>query len=286
MNSNDCTQSAECRLAVEHLLDYLEEPGQRRDALDSAIAHMQNCPYCESSIEYLIRALTTDEEDRLTCSECQASLPAYLQAELEGRAHDEDWEPIVGHLEICPYCAAVYASLSDLVALAYGERGEPPTHYPEPDLSFLRTESTAEREEDDLTWRLDDLGHLLIQLAEGTIRALEQPAPRPAYAGVKSAEARRTLGQFSLEEAVEDLALTLKVEESRDKAERCTVIITVDIPSQGGWPNLAGTRVTLKRGEKELATRWTDAFGTAVFESVQKADLAHLTFEIAPQRET
>lgn len=267
-------------------MEYLEEPGRRHDALDSAMAHMQRCPYCESSIEYLIRALTTDEEDRLTCSECQASLPAYLQAELEGRADDAGWEPITRHLETCPYCAAVYASLSDLVALAYGERGEAPADYPEPDLSFLRTGATAERDGGDLWWQLDELGHLFIRLAEGAVRALEQPTPRPSYAGVKSAEARRTLGQFSLEEPVEDLAITLKVEESRDDPERCMVIITVDIPSQGGWPNLSGTRVTLKRGEKELATQWTDAFGTVVFDDVQRADLTRLTFEIAPQRET
>jgi hypothetical protein len=66
----------------------------------------------------------------------------------------------------------------------------------------------------------------------------------------------------------------------RGDPTRCTVIVKVNIPSRGGWPNLAGTEVMLKRGELELDTQTTDAYGEAVFERIATDDLAHLIFEI------
>ncbi|HDQ74104.1 MAG TPA: hypothetical protein ENN19_18720 [Chloroflexi bacterium] len=288
MNDDNHTQTTECRLTIERLLVYLDEPDPQRVDLNEVINHMRACPFCESGLEYLIRALATDTEDLLTCGACQALLPEYLQAEMAGRAQDEAWReawsPVTFHLETCPYCAAVYASLFDLVALAQGERGAEPPSYPEPDLPFLELEPEEARRAFDLTWKLNELGHVIIQLAEGAARALERVSSQPAYAAVKSG-AERALGQFTLEEAVEDLAVILEIEKSRDDAAYCIVIVTVDIPSKGGWPNLAGSKVILRYGEEELGTQWTDAFGTAVFEDVQRADLERLTFEIVPSAE-
>ncbi len=288
MNDNNHIPMTACRFAIERLLAYLEEPYPQRVDLNEVINHMRDCPFCESGLEYLVRALATDAEDLLTCGACQALLPEYLQAEMAGQAQDEAWReawrPVTFHLETCPYCAAVYASFFDLVALAQGERGAEPPHYPEPDLSFLALDPEDARRALNLTWQLNELGHVIIQLAEGAIRALKQPPPQAAYAAVKSGP-ERTLGQFTLGEALEDLAVILKIEKSRDDAAYCIVIITVDIPSKGGWPNLAGSRVVLRYGEEKLGAQWTDAFGTAVFEDVQRANLERLTFEIVPTAE-
>ena len=280
-------QTAECRLAIERLLAYLEEPARHRAALSAAISHMSECPHCGNRIGYLVRALTTDEEDQLTCHECQDFLPDYLQAEMDGRAHQDRWRPVALHLETCPHCSAVYATLSDLAELAYGERGVEPPRYPVPKLPFLRAKKAASPQPLKIPWRLDEVGRLIIEFSAELLRALQVPAYQPAYATIrlKSDQARRVLYQFSLKEAGEDLEVTITAEERRDDPARCTVIVEVNIPSRGGWPNLGGTEVKLKRGEQELETQWTDAFGKAVFEGIDTDDLGHLVFEITPVQE-
>jgi glutaredoxin len=276
-------QTAECRVAIEQLLAYLEDPNLHRADAGAAIDHIRECPHCEKRVGYLVRALTTHEEDRLTCQECQDLLPDYLQAEAAGRASQARWHPVALHLETCPHCSATYATLSDLIGLTFEERGEEPPDYPVPDLSFLRPEPA------EIPWRLDELGRLIIEFSADLLRALQPPAYQPAYATfrLKSDQLRRTLCQLSLKEAVRDLEVSITAEEMRGDATQCTIVVEVNIPSRGGWPNLADTEVTVKRGELQLDTQLTDAFGKAVFEGMATDDLARLVFEIKPgERET
>ena len=277
-------QTMDCRVAVERLLAYLENPDLHRAEADAALSHIGKCPHCENRMRHLIRALTTDEEDSLTCQECQDLLPDYLQAKREGQAHERRWRPVAFHLETCPHCSAAVATLSDLIELAYGERGEEPPQYPVPVLSFLPQRDRPVRP-GTVRWRLDELGHLIIEFSTELVRVFQAPAYRPAYAmaGVKSGKASRTLCQLSLREAIEDLEVTITAEETRGDPVRCTVIVEVNIPSRGGWPNLADTEVALKRDERELETQLTDAFGKAVFEGIATDDLPHLVFEITPR---
>jgi tetratricopeptide (TPR) repeat protein len=170
----------DCHAAIEQLLDYWENPDQHRAEADAAISHIKKCPHCESRMGHLIRALTTDEEDSLTCQECQDLLADYLQAEAEGWAHEERWRPVAFHLETCPHCSAAYASLSDLIALAYGERGEEPPRYPVPELSFLRQDRPPQPVS--IPRRLDELGRLIIEFFAEFVRALQPPAYQRAYA--------------------------------------------------------------------------------------------------------
>jgi hypothetical protein len=81
---------------------------------------------------------------------------------------------------------------------------------------------------------------------------------------------------------IDDLQATITVEDMRADPAYCTVTVEADIPSRGGWPNLAGTEVMLKRGELELDTQRTDAHGEVVFEGIATDDLAHLVVEITP----
>jgi len=205
---------------------------------------------------------------------------------MDRRAQEVKWHSVAFHLEICPHCSEVYAALVDLVGLAYGEQGVEPTRYPIPELPFLRIERGAQPQQIEVDWRLDELGSLVIRFSTELMHALRSPSHQAAYAtaGLKSAKSRRILCQLSLKEVVEDLEVTITAEEQRDYPARCTVIAEVNVPSRGGWPNLAGTRVTLRRDKQELDTQWTDAFGKAVFEKIDTDDLPHLVFQIRPNK--
>jgi len=223
------------------------------------------------------RALLSKQEDKLTCSACQALLAEYVDAQIMGVEAREELAEIEPHLGVCPLCARAYRELMSAMALAYTEKLPQPASRPRFDFSFLR----AEPEKPSFRW--DELGRLIIEFSADLLRALQPaPATQLAYVGVKDDKSRRTLCQFALKEAHEDLEVTVTAEEAQDDPTQCTVVVEVDIPSRGGWPNLAGIELTLKRGELELETQKTDAFGKAVFEGVSTDDLAHLVFEIMP----
>lgn len=275
-------QTAECRVAIERLLAYSDNPTIHRAAAEAALAHVRGCPYCQRRLGPLALALASDEEDQLTCQQCQDRLPEYLQAELQGQAHDPQWHPIALHLEQCPHCAAVYAELAELATLADGEHGTEPPHYPAPRLSFLGSERAAPSQPANKPWQLDTVGRLVIAFSAELLRALQPPMPPAlAGAGIKSGTASRMLYQFALKEDVEDREITITVEQTQGDPTDCAIIVQVDIPSLGGWPHLAGTEITLSRGAQELEMQTTDAFGKALFSGIAVTDLPQLTFTIS-----
>jgi hypothetical protein len=93
----------------------------------------------------LVRAVLGLPDDGLACDECQAWLPAYVDAEVGGLSDHARYLPVKRHLLLCSDCAIAYLELLDL-ALAE-EQGRIPqlTYYPEPDLSFLPGECSDER---------------------------------------------------------------------------------------------------------------------------------------------
>ncbi len=131
-------QTLDCATTIEPLLTYWDDPDSHRAEVDAAIEHIKQCPHCEDRAGHLIRALTTDQEDRLTCQECDSLLPGYVQAETEGRAGGDHWRSVAFHIETCPHCSETHSELVELVELAYGDQGEEPPRYPIPDLLFLR----------------------------------------------------------------------------------------------------------------------------------------------------
>jgi hypothetical protein len=267
-------KTAACYEATEKLLAYFENPDLHQVEVDTAIQHISECSHCEDKVGHLVRALSANEEDTLTCRECQDNLPDYLLAETEGQAAGARWRAVARHLEMCPHCSTAYATMADLTVLAYGEQGAEPPVFPEPDFSFLHPETAK------IPWHLNELKHLVIELSTELLEAL--PPPAPAVVGLKSHQSpQRVLCEFSLEE-VENIVVKVTAEEKRNDPTHCTVSVTVDIPSRGGWPNLTGTLVTLKKDQQDLTSQLTDAFGQAVFEDIVTDDLAHLAFEIAP----
>jgi len=228
-------------------------------------------------MEEFAKAMLSKEEDKMGCSACEAQLAEYVDAQIMGIEPAEDFAQIELHLQVCPHCARAYRELMALVTSAYTERVPHPARKPRFDLSFLPTKPAE-------FFRWDELGRLIIEFSAELVRALQPPAYQPAHAMVKSPKSSRTLCQLFLKKEVgEDLEVTITAEEMRDDPALCTAFVEVNIPSRGGWPNLANTEVTLKRGEVELETQLTDAYGEAIFEGINTDDLAHLVFEITPR---
>lgn len=271
-------ETVHCHMAIERLLTYLDQPDPHKTELNAALRHIATCRYCEQRVGYLVRALNTPDEDTLTCEECEERLPEYYQADIEGHAAGARWRPVARHLATCPHCSAAYATLTDLSTLAFGEQ-DALLSYPPLDLSFLSKEKKTKPPQPEPLWRLDEWGRLIIQFSAELIRAWQPPA---FAAGLKKSETSPpTLGQF-LVQTKEDLEVTITAERQRNDPTHCTMTVQVNIPSQGGWPNLADTEVTLKRDQEVLAIQFTDAYGEAIFEKVATIDLAQLAFEITP----
>lgn len=271
-------ETADCRMALEQLIRYIENPGQPYAAIEAATGHIKTCPHCQERLGYLVHALRDPAEDTLTCQECEDLLPEYLQAQLEAQADGPRWQPVARHLSTCPHCQAVYQELTKINALAYGGQDiNLPHDYPGPDLLFLN------KKNDELAtplWQWDELGHLIIQFSADLIYSW-----RPlAYgtAGLKKA-ASSNLGQCSVETNT-DMQVVIMAEEQRYDPTSCVLTMQVNIPSRGGFPNLGGTTVILKRGQETLASQLTDAYGEAVFEKISLRDLPHLMFEIEPEK--
>ncbi len=93
----------------------------------------------------LVRVILGLPDDAMTCDECQAWLPTYVDADIGGISGHPRYLPVKRHLLLCAGCAVAYLDLLDL-ALAE-ERGwiRPPTYYPEPDWSFLPGECADDR---------------------------------------------------------------------------------------------------------------------------------------------
>ena len=93
---------------------------------------------------HLIRAVTGARDPALTCEECQAWLPSYVDAEVGGLAVGQLYPHIKRHLELCTTCEAVYLEMLELAEAE--EAGILPSfdESPEPDLAFLGPLSLSE----------------------------------------------------------------------------------------------------------------------------------------------
>ena len=268
---------------IETLLTCLKNPDLHRVELEAMLHQIKGSAEGQHRIEWLVKAVTMEREDQLTDQECIDLLPDYYQADLEGQAGEPRWRAVALHLESCPYCSTAYALLSDLIDLAIGERGVEPPDYPEPDLSFLWAASTEAPQTTSRAWGLDELGRLILEFSTELVSAWQLPAQ--AMAGLKSEGAEKVLGQARWEREGVDLEVEIIAKTQPDEPSRCTIMVEANIPSRGGWPNLADTKVTLKRRDKtELDMQLTNAFGQALFEGVDVDDLPELVFQVIPEQ--
>jgi len=93
---------------------------------------------------HLARAVAGVHDPAMTCDECCAQLPAYVDAEVGGLAAGQSYPEVKRHLDLCSECAAEYL---DMLKLALAEdAGELPIPggFPAPDLAFLPPLSFAD----------------------------------------------------------------------------------------------------------------------------------------------
>jgi hypothetical protein len=265
-------ETVECRIAIQQVSAYVADPRSEDGGLVAALEHMRHCPHCSHRIGYLVQALSSGAVDQLNCQTCQERLPEYAANVAAGQAGGK-LRAVAVHLALCPHCAAKYDELLELIALAQGERGAELPSYPVLDLSFLNATTTR-------PWHLEGLGRLVIEFTSELLAGLRMAEPALTPIGLKTDAPATALRPFTLIGEVEDEDVTITVKPARGEPAHCTVIVQVDIPSRGGWPNLGGTLVTLRRGAVMLNSQTTDDLGNAVFERVATDDLAQLVFVI------
>ncbi len=234
--------------------------------------------------DLLIRSLSSaDEEDAMTCEECETALPDYLLAERDGESNLIRWRSVARHLAQCPHCANALRETSELMALGLDEHGAEPQTIPEPNLSFLRFEQDKATQPKADFWHFDKLGQLIIRLGA----ALLSPPARlaPAYALRSEKEERGSgagdqgpLGRLSLgSPTLDDLQVDVSVLPDRDDPSLCTVVARVETSSR--WPNVAGTEVALVAGDVVL-TAVTDESGEVTFRRIAIATLDSATLSV------
>jgi hypothetical protein len=85
----------------------------------------------------LIAAVLGLIDERFTCRECLAALPAYIEAEIGGGVQRREYRPIRRHLLLCPDCSSTYLAVLELALMERHGQLAQSINYPGPDLSFL-----------------------------------------------------------------------------------------------------------------------------------------------------
>lgn len=242
--------------------------------LASALDHIDTCAHCRRRLGFLARALASEREDSLACDECQAQLHEYVQAQADGQAGAPAWADMALHLRACPACAALHAELSGLLAFAQREAGVEPPAYPEPQPAPGRAGLPGVL--------LDRLGRLVIAFSEQLLGAF-QPAPSLAEGPVRSEPEAEQRRELVVDQSAEDRLVTISAEPKRGASDRWVITVRVEIPSTGGWPNLAGSQVLAQVNGVTLAAQLTDPLGNAVFDDIPADSLTSLALVITPR---
>ncbi|MEZ4864459.1 MAG: hypothetical protein R3C14_24305 [Caldilineaceae bacterium] len=278
--SSDATApSLNCTEFQQIVERYLAHPDGEMAHLPAALAHLQGCRRCQAQWDAFLQAFIQDQEDQLTCTAAQAQLPEYVNAQLgsadAGAA--ARWHALQVHLAHCPACHAMFQEVSEMVQIAAMPSFQP-ERTPAPDLSFLAPPAPQLAAPAQVHWRMDEVGALIIEFSRSLLASV---AP-PLMVGLKGDATRKTLCRIDLQEVFADLAVSIVALEAFQDPSHCELLVEVDIPSRGGWPNLAGIAVVIRHGAQVLASRQTDAYGKAVITEIRTADLAELTVQVQP----
>jgi len=123
------------------------------------------------------------------------------------------------------------------------------------------------------------LGRLVIQFSSDLLQSWQPPTLQPAY--FKSGQPA-PIFEAEIDEGLDDLSVAIDVKPQRQDPALLDISVGIDVPSRGGWPNLGGIEVLLKRDETVVRREWTDAFGQIVFSHVPRSDVDDLTFIVTP----
>ena len=279
----------DCEMHASQLLAYLDAPDQH----PAVEVHLATCRACRAKLARLSQAVLAPQTDPLTCSECQAGLPEYVQAQTEGKDAARLFPEVRAHLTLCPHCQRLYQELLEIDDLTSTGTLPKPVAYRQPDLTFLRRVRVPEGFGEVLRrgayWAQSRTQALLVDMKAFTSAALStsfqvpgrqpalafQPVRREAY------EPRKILYQIALgPENLEKLDVDVTVYEQPEQPGVVRVVIHVKVPGQL-LTGFAGSRVQMKTDKATRQAR-TDEGGLAVFEEVSLAELEEATFIIIP----
>ncbi len=270
-------KALKCNRALQQLQAHFENPSNRKRSIKTALEHILSCENCRSRLLTLKQAAASQMEDPIHCEECQQRLPDFLQASIEAGILPDGLEQVSIHLKTCPHCLRVYQDLQEMTRSVYQDWEEAPQQFAPPDLSFLETARTPPNS---LLWSLNETGRMIVEFTREWLEAASRTAgPAPAFAMRSSGEAL----QAAAGEAEIDLEVSFTIEPEGAHPDTCTIGVEVNIPSKGGWPNLANSEVLLTRGDM-VNRETTDAFGQAHFDGIPTKELGALLFEIIPAR--
>ena len=231
-----------------------------------------------TQVHAILQALfAEDTPASADCAWCAYQLAAFVDVELTSNDAQVRFPAVAAHLDQCLSCQQAYQELLALLALEHaGELVAPPVA-PTFDFAYLpQRPAPRPAQPSARPWRLDDLGRLVIQFTAELLAGLQGPALQPAFLKSDTPAALT----YELTDAADDLHVRIEAESQRRNPQQMTIEVAVDIPSRGGWPHLAGSIVTLQRGDELLDQQETDSFGKVVFEDVSATDLPQLSFTV------
>ena len=214
------------------------------------------------------------------------ALLVYIEAELAGRDAAQVHPAIALALADSALWRQEYVALKEFLAWEAQGALRPPPRPPRFDFSYLPAPTpvveptTAAQPQ--LSWYWAQLGYLVVELSDAVQRLLPPPQLQPAYSFVRTGQGAQNEVHFTLENQLADLNLRLTIAREPATGDQCQVIVEAEIPSRGGWPNLADTIVNLKAADTVVQSCLTDAFGKAVFPTVALSQLPALQVEVIP----
>ena len=221
----------------------------------------------------------------------EEEIATYIDAELDQQDVLLQYPRIYAHLAHCASCRAEYEELKTLFALqrqqdaSHPAATSVPTLVPTPAINYHFLKSAKPEESSAQSpWRLEELGSVIIAFTQQLLDSLAPPTQHLAYAKEAPGASPKTLLEYHLDE-IEDLEVKISgkqtaKQQTAKQQDVCSLAVSVNIPSRGGWPNLVGTDVTLSRDGEVLSTGQTDAFGNIIFHNIATEHLPTLEFKI------
>lgn len=236
------------------------------------------------NLTHLLRALDGASEDQLTCAEWEGRLPDYVQAVVDGRSMDAEWQEISQHVASCLHCSQEVELLATMLRNLYAELPDAPALANlEPDLTFLQPATTPVSALTEPWWR-DALGRLAIALS-AVFDAGWQPALQPASSGLKSGTTQQTVATLTVPDQGDGYTVQVQILRANGTpathADLCTVTVNVTAPRRDPL-SLDGLAITLSQDGQVIDQQWTDALGVALFTAIPVTRLPHLVLTLAP----
>ena len=266
--------SPTCTIDATTLIGYLSQPS----AAPELSAHVAGCAHCQLRLLEMAAAANSGGHGRRQHADCEAELPAFVQARAAGAPENRADLPLITHLALCQDCFARYAELRAMRTNDLNDaRPMPPrAAYRPPDLSFLRP-----------TWVRVVEGNRLIQALRIHLGLLfAGPGPALAPLPVRGGEVQVAPGEpaawrqasFGVEQ-LGSLDVDLRLSQTAQSRARLEVYAQA---AQQLDLDFVGTRVVLRFNDGRELVRLTDAAGRAIFEDVAEAELRSAVLEITP----